>query len=97
VAFGPFAAEASHEDRSAGVAPCLRIHRERVDKRAALSARLERQAAFFVCVRFGGIGGTITSDYVCRGTVSAPREELLGRRPSPNAREVVALKLSPFS
>jgi hypothetical protein len=22
-------------------------------------------------VRFGGIGGTITSDYVCRGTVSA--------------------------
>jgi hypothetical protein len=48
VAFGPFAAEASHEDRSAGVAPCLRIHRERVDKRAALSARLERQAAFFV-------------------------------------------------
>jgi hypothetical protein len=46
--FFPFAAEASHEDRSAGVAPCLRIHRERVDARAALSARLERQAAFFV-------------------------------------------------
>jgi hypothetical protein len=53
VAFGPFAADLSHEDRSAGVAPCLCIHRKRVDKRAALSARLERQAAcffLFACV-----------------------------------------------
>jgi len=43
--FFSFSAEASHRARSAGVAPCLWIHRERADARAALSARLERQAA----------------------------------------------------